>query len=105
GSGARVTAQDQRRGLAHAVVGLGAAYGGPTHALLTDMNRPLGAAVGSALEVAESLEVLAGGGPPDVVELTVRLAGEMLGLAGVGDRDPADTLRNGTAMDRFRRLI
>jgi thymidine phosphorylase len=77
----------------------------PTRALLTDMNRPLGATVGNALEVAESLEVLAGGGPPDVVELTLRLAAEMLDLAGIGDRDPAQALRDGTAMDRFRRLI
>lgn len=77
----------------------------PTRALLTDMNRPLGATVGNALEVAEALEVLAGGGPPDVVELTLRLAAEMLALAGVGDREPADTLRDGTAMDRFRRLV
>lgn len=69
------------------------------------MNRPLGATVGNALEVAEALEVLAGGGPPDVVELTLRLAAEMLALAGVGDRDPADTLHDGTAMDRFRRLV
>jgi thymidine phosphorylase len=84
---------------------LGAAHGVPTHALLTDMNRPLGATVGNALEVAESLEVLAGGGPPDVVELTLRLACEMLELAGIAGRDPAQTLRDGTAMDRFRRLI
>src|ERR1700740_3703309 len=69
------------------------------------MNCRLGAPAGNALEVAESLEVLAGGGPPDVVELTVRLAQEMLGLVGIEDRDPAQTLRDGTAMDRFRRLI
>jgi thymidine phosphorylase len=69
------------------------------------MNCPLGATVGNALEVVESCEVLAGGGPPDVVELTLRLACEMLELAGIDDRDPADTLRDGTAMDRFRRLV
>jgi thymidine phosphorylase len=84
---------------------LGAAHGVPTRAVLTDMNCPLGATVGNALEVAESLEVLAGGGPPDVVELTLRLAGEMLELAGIDSRDPAQTLRNGTAMDRFRQLV
>jgi thymidine phosphorylase len=69
------------------------------------MNVPLGRTVGNALEVAESLEVLAGGGPSDVVELTLRLAREMLELAGVDGVDPAQTLRDGTAMDRFRALI
>jgi thymidine phosphorylase len=77
----------------------------PTRALLTDMDCPLGATVGNSLEVAESLEVLAGGGPPDVVELTLRLATEMLELAGIDGHDPAQTLRDGTAMDRFHRLI
>jgi thymidine phosphorylase len=105
GSGALLTTEAQCRELAHTMVELGAAHGVPTRALLTDMNRPLGATVGNALEVAESLEVLAGGGPPDVVELTLRLAAEMLALAGIDDRDPAQTLRDGTAMDRFRRLI
>lgn len=105
GSGAFMATEAQSRELAHTMVELGAAHGVPTRALLTDMNRPLGATVGNALEVAESLEVLAGGGPPDVVELTLRLAQEMLELAGIEDRDPADTLRDGTAMDRFRRLI
>ena len=105
GAGALVESEAQSRELAHIMVELGAAHGVPTRALLTDMNYPLGATVGNALEVAESLEVLAGGGPPDVVELTLRLAEEMLELAGIDDRDPAQTLRDGTAMDRFRRLI
>lgn len=105
GSGALMTSEAQSRELAHAMVELGVAHGVPTRALLTDMNRPLGATVGNALEVAESLEVLAGGGPPDVVELTLKLAEEMLELAGVGDGDPARALRDGTAMDRFRQLI
>ncbi|MEY8017875.1 thymidine phosphorylase [Mycobacterium servetii] len=105
GSGALTSSPAQARELAHIMVGLGAAHGVPTRALLTDMNSPLGATVGNALEVAESLEVLAGGGPPDVVELTLTLAGEMLALAGIDDRDPAQTLRDGTAMDRFRRLV
>ncbi len=105
GSGALMTSEAQCRELAHTMVELGAAHGVPTRALLTDMNCPLGATVGNALEVAESLEVLAGGGPPDVVELTLRLATEMLELAGIDDHDPAQTLRDGTAMDRFRRLI
>ena len=69
------------------------------------MDAPLGRAVGNALEVAESLEVLAGGGPPDVVELTLALAREMLDAAGIDGVDPAQTLRDGTAMDRFRALV
>ncbi|OMC46446.1 thymidine phosphorylase [Mycobacterium sp. IS-2888] len=105
GAGALLTSEAASRELAHIMIELGAAHGVPTRALLTDMNAPLGAAVGNALEVAESLEVLAGGGPPDVVELTLRLAGEMLELAGIDGADPADALRDGTAMDRFRRLV
>ena len=105
GSGALVKSEAASRELAHTMVELGAAHGVPTRAVLSDMSRPLGATVGNALEVAESLEVLAGGGPPDVVELTVRLAGEMLELAGIEGRDPAQTLLDGTAMDRFRRLV
>jgi len=93
------------RELAETMVALGAEHGLSTCAVLTDMNRPLGAAVGNALEVAESLEVLAGGGPADVVELTVQLAREMLELAGIDGREPAQTLQDGTAMDRFRALI
>jgi thymidine phosphorylase len=105
GAGAFLETEAETRDLARVMVELGAAHGVPTHAILTDMNSPLGATVGNALEVAESLEVLAGGGPPDVVELTVRLAEEMLTLAGIDGCDPADTLRDGTAMDRFRRLV
>ena len=105
GAGALMTSEAQCRELAHIMIELGAAHGVPTRALLTDMNLPLGATVGTALEVAESLEVLAGGGPPDVVALTLRLAAEMLELAGVDGTDPAQTLRDGTAMDRFRRLV
>ena len=105
GAGALTSSEAQSRDLAHTMVELGAAHGMPTHALLTDMNCPLGATVGNALEVAEALEVLAGGGPPDLVELTLRLAEEMLELAGIDGRDPGQTLRDGTAMDRFRRLV
>ncbi|WP_204080808.1 thymidine phosphorylase [Mycobacterium riyadhense] len=105
GAGALMESEAQCRELAHTMVELGAAHGVPTHALLTDMNCPLGATVGNALEVAESMEVLAGGGPPDLVELTLRLAEEMLALAGIDGVDPAQTLRDGTAMDRFRQLV
>ena len=88
GSGAFMkTAEDARR-LAETMVGLGRDAGLPTVALLTDMATPLGRTAGNALEVAESVEVLAGGGPADVVELTVTLAREMLAAAGRDDRRP-----------------
>ncbi len=105
GSGAFMRSEPKSRELAETMVALGSEHGLPTRAVLTDMNRPLGSAVGNALEVAEALDVLAGGGPPDVVELTVGLAREMLDLAGIDRRDPDQTLRDGTAMDRFRALI
>jgi thymidine phosphorylase len=105
GRGAFLKTEDESWELAATMVELGLAQGVPTRAILTDMDIPLGRTVGNALEVAESLEVLAGGGPEDVVELTVRLAAEMLELAGIDGRDPAQTLRDGTAMDRFRALV
>jgi thymidine phosphorylase len=105
GRGAFLKTEAESRELAATMVELGLAQGIPTRALLTDMDIPLGRTVGNALEVVESLEVLAGGGPEDVVELTVRLATEMLDLAGIDDRDPAQTLRDGTAMDSFRALV
>ncbi|MGA5464067.1 thymidine phosphorylase [Mycobacterium sp. NPDC050041] len=105
GSGAFLPSEDEARALARTMVDLGAAHGLATRALLTDMDVPLGRAVGNAVEVAESLEVLAGGGPDDVVELTLALAAEMLDAAGLDGVDPADTLRDGTAMDRFRDLV
>jgi thymidine phosphorylase len=105
GSGSLMRSEARCRDLSETMVALGAEHGLPTCAVLTDMNRPLGAAVGNALEVAEALEVLAGGGPPDVVDLTLGLAREMLDIAGIDRRDPEQTLRDGTAMDRFRALI
>jgi thymidine phosphorylase len=105
GSGAFMKTLDDARELARTMVELGAAHGTRTVALLTDMSTPLGRTAGNALEVAESVEVLAGGGPPDVVELTLALAREMLAGAGLVDVDPADALRNGSAMDVWRRMI
>ena len=105
GSGAFMKDEAPARELARTMVELGAAHGVRTTALLTDMHTPLGRAVGNAVEVAEALEVLAGGGPPDVVELTVRCAREMLTLAGMDSPDPADVLRDGTAMDVWRRMV
>ena len=105
GSGAFMKSADQARILATAMVDLGTVHGVRTVALLTDMFSPLGRTAGNALEVAESVEVLAGGGPPDVVELTLTLAREMLAAAGRGDVDPADALRAGRAMDVWRAMI
>ncbi|GII75550.1 thymidine phosphorylase [Sphaerisporangium rufum] len=105
GSGAFMKDAGAARELARTMVELGTDHGVTTVALLTAMDRPLGLAVGNALEVAESVEVLAGGGPADVVELTVRLAREMLAAAGLSGKDPADALADGSAMDAWRRMI
>jgi thymidine phosphorylase len=75
-----------------------------TVALITDMEWPLGLTAGNGLEVAEAVEVLAGGGPADVVEITIALAREMVTLAGL-DVDPAEVLASGKAMDAWRSMI
>ncbi|WP_157252355.1 thymidine phosphorylase [Nonomuraea typhae] len=105
GSGAFMKTVDRARELAETMVALGSDAGVRTVALLTAMDRPLGKQVGNALEVEESVEVLAGGGPSDVVELTVRLAREMLEAAGVSGKDPEQALKDGSAMDAWRRMI
>ncbi|WP_082963526.1 thymidine phosphorylase [Mycolicibacterium peregrinum] len=105
GRGAFLKTEAEARELAATMVDLGNANGVPTRALLTDMNCPLGRTVGNSVEVGESLDVLAGGGPSDVVALTLALATEMLDAAGIGDSDPAETLRDGSAMDCFRALV
>jgi thymidine phosphorylase len=106
GTGAFMTDLAAARELASVMVHLGADHGVRTVALLTGMSTPLGRTVGNALEVAETLEVLDGGGPRDVVELTVTLGREMLAAAGLAAaEDPADVLRDGTAMDVWRRMI
>ncbi|WP_127479811.1 thymidine phosphorylase [Nocardioides pantholopis] len=105
GSGAFMKDLGDARELAETMVALGTDAGVRTVALLTDMATPLGRTAGNAIEVAESVEVLAGGGPADVVELTVALAREMLAGAGITDIDPADRLRDGSAMDVWRRMI
>ncbi len=105
GSGAFLDTEEECRELAHTLAELGSEAGLVTRVLLTDMSTPLGRAVGNAIEVSESLEVLAGGGPPDVVELTLALATEMLDAAGIDGADPAQTLQDGSAMDRFRALV
>src|SRR4051812_47392673 len=105
GTGAFMKSLDDARELARTMVDLGTDAGVRTVALLTVMSTPLGLTAGNALEVRESLEVLAGGGPPDVVELTVALAREMLAAAGRDDADPAEVLASGGAMDAWRRMI
>jgi thymidine phosphorylase len=105
GSGAFMKDLDKARELAETMVALGKDAGVHTVALLTDMSTPLGLTAGNACEVAESVEVLAGGGPSDVVELTLALAREMLAAAGRDDVDPADKLASGAAMDVWRTMI
>lgn len=105
GSGAFMKTNKDARELASRLVELGEAAGVRTTALLTHMDVPLGYACGNGIEVAESLEVLAGGGPADVVELTVALAREMLAGAGVDGVDPADKLADGSAMDAWKAMI
>ena len=105
GSGAFLKDIAQSRELARTMVALGRDAGVATTALLTNMNVPLGRAIGNANEVRESVEVLAGGGPSDVVELTVALAREMLALAGRTDADVAAALADGRAMDTWRAMI
>ncbi|MGX5680821.1 thymidine phosphorylase [Schumannella luteola] len=105
GSGAFMQDPARSKELAETMVQLGKDAGVKTVALLTNMNVPLGLAIGNANEVRESVEVLAGGGPSDVVELTVSLAREMLALAGQPDADVEGALRSGQAMDTWRRMI
>ncbi|GLJ62165.1 thymidine phosphorylase [Microbacterium barkeri] len=105
GTGAFMKDPARARELAETMVALGTDSGVKTTALLTDMNTPLGLAIGNANEVRESVEVLAGGGPADVVELTVALAREMLALAGQPDADVEAALADGRAMDTWRRMI
>ena len=104
GSGAFMKNIELAAELARTMVDLGNDSGVKTSALLTDMSTPLGLKIGNALEVEESIEVLAGGGPVDVIELTVELAAEMLRLSGV-DADPRENLNNGRAMDAWRAMI
>ena len=104
GSGAFMKTEEQARALAHALVSIGVDHGLKISALLTDMSVPLGRAVGNAVEVAESVDVLRGGGPADVVELTVALAREMLARADIRV-DPAAVLASGEAYETWARMI
>ncbi len=105
GSGAFMKNLDKARELAKVMVGIGQDAGVKISALLTDMSTPLGRKIGNGLEVEESVEVLAGGGPSDVIEITATLAREMLRLVGQPDVDVEANLRNGKAMDKWREMI
>jgi thymidine phosphorylase len=106
GSGAFMTDPLKARELAQTMVELGKRAGVNTRALITAMDVPLGLTAGNALEVRESVEVLAGGGPADIVELTIVMAREMLDAAGINPTmDPADALKNGAAMDSWKAMI
>ncbi|MGW9136851.1 thymidine phosphorylase [Streptomyces sp. NPDC055681] len=105
GSGAFMKTIEDARELASTMVALGTDSGVRTVALLTDMATPLGLTAGNALEVRESVEVLSGGGPKDVIDLTLALAREMLDAAGLKDADPEKALADGSAMDVWRRMI
>ena len=106
GSGAFMSDPKRAEELARTMVSLGQRAGVKTRALVTAMDVPLGLTAGNALEVRESVEVLAGGGPADVIELTVLLAREMLDAAGVkASKDPETALKDGSAMDKWRAMI
>jgi thymidine phosphorylase len=104
GAGAFMKTFDDSRALAQTMVEIGRDAGVNTVALITAMDAPLGRSAGNGVEVAESVEVLAGGGPSDVVELTIALASEMLACAGI-DADPAQVLASGQAMDTWKSMI
>jgi len=106
GSGAFMSDPERAQELARTMVALGTRAGVKTRALVTAMDVPLGLTAGNALEVRESIEVLSGGGPSDVVELTILLAREMLDAAGVTNgKDPEVALKDGSAMDKWRQMI
>jgi thymidine phosphorylase len=106
GSGAFMSDPERAKELARTMVTLGTRAGVKTRALVTAMDVPLGLTAGNALEVRESIEVLSGGGPSDVVELTILLAREMLDAAGVTNtKDPEVALKDGSAMDKWRQMI
>lgn len=111
GNGAFMRTEDDARALAEALADVGNRHGCETVALMTDMNRPLGLAVGNWLEVAESLDVLQGGGPEDTITVTCALAAEMLVMGGSAESPEAgvemarQALQDGSAMDRFRQMV
>jgi thymidine phosphorylase len=104
GTGAFMKSRDQARVLAQTMVALGEEHDVRTRALLTTMDTPLGRAVGNAVEVAESVMALQGEGPPDLMEVTMALAAQMLSLAGL-DADPAAAIADGRALAAYRAMV
>jgi thymidine phosphorylase len=104
GTGAFMKSRDQARELAQTMVALGEEHRVKTRALLTTMDTPLGRAVGNAVEVAESVQALQGDGPPDLMEVTLALAAQMLDLAGL-DADPAAAIADGRAVAAYRAMV
>jgi thymidine phosphorylase len=104
GTGAFMKSRDQARELAETMVALGEEHGVRTRALLTQMDVPLGRAVGNAVEVEESVQALQGNGPADLMEVTLALAGQMLALAGL-DADPAAAIADGRALASYRAMV
>ena len=111
GDGAFMREPERARGLARRLVAATRALGAKASAFVTDMNQPLGQAVGNALEVRESIDILRGKGPADVRELTLVLAARMLSLAGVGPSDAEArvlaerALDSGAAWQKFLELV
>ena len=111
GVGAFMQDVDQARRLAETMVGIGDSYGVATRALLTAMDQPLGRAVGNANEIRESLDVLRGSGPPDMVDIVLRLGAEMLVVGGVATSTDAaidqlqSAIDDGSALRRFRDIV
>ena len=104
GRGAFMKDFSRAKQLAETMVEIGNKAGVKTVALITQMDTPLGNAVGNALEVSESIDVLNGKGPQDVIEITLALAKEMLQLAGI-NKDPAAGLKDGSAMQVWKKMI
>ena len=111
GSGAFMKTEADSRRLAESLVAIGNASGVRTEAIITAMESPLGRAVGNALEVIECIEVLKGGGPQDLIDVSIELTARMLVLGRKADDLPAATLlarraiASGEGLERFRRII
>jgi pyrimidine-nucleoside phosphorylase len=111
GSGAFMKREEDAAFLAQLMVETGKSMGKKVVALITDMNQPLGTHIGNALEVIEVVEVLRGGGPDDLRELCLDLAGWMLYLGGAaetperGRADSARLIQSGAALEKFRNMV